>query len=344
MSVTSLRAPTAAACLLVAACELPELPIVEQRWIVPVEETVVDVDELLPNGVVVDPTGAAFDVSVPQVSASETLGDLCGPPCIVASGLMIPVPVPPFSATFSSSEALPPDVLSATIAGAQVDIEIVNGFSFDPLAGGGTLEIVVTDEGGGGTVGQLALDGASEALAPGSTTTRSVTLTSGVVISGPLAATASLDVVGGQVATIDAADVLGVSVTTDPLGVSSITVAVAGRAVDIESTDLEADELDAWFTDAIMSGTILLDISNPFGAGVDGDIDIGGVTKTFSITDAPTSTVDLTYTGDELRSFLGLPGVALTGSGTVVGGPVTISPGIEMRIGATLDVVVRFGS
>jgi len=342
MSVRPLRISSAAACFLLAACDLPEAPIVEQRWIVPVEETVVDVDELLPDGVVVNADGTAFTVDVPEVVTSETLADLCGAPCVAASGMT--VPVPPFSATFGSSESLPAEVLSATIGAAQVDIEIDNGLSFDPLAGGGTLVIVVTDGTGGDVVGVLALDGGTESLAPGSTTTRTVSLAGGVTISGPLAASASIDVVGGQVATIDIDDVLSVSVITDPLGVSSLTLVVAGRAVDIESTDLDVDGLGSELTDGIVSGTVVLDVANPFTAGVDGAIDIGSVSKPLSIPGTATSTMDLTYSGEELRSFLGQESVTLSGSGIVVGGPVTISPGLQMRIGATLDIVIRLGS
>lgn len=346
MSVTLLRAwPTAvcplAACLLQLACELPEAPIVQERWIVPVEETVVDVNELLPAGVV-DASGTAFDMTIPPVGASETLGDLCGAPCVASSGLTAPVPA--FSATLESSENFPADVLSATLQAVEVDIEITNGFSFDPLENGGTLDIVMTDGVGGAVLGRIFLDGATDSLPPGAVETRTVTLVDGVTVTGPLAATATIDVAGGQVATIDETDSFGVAVTVDPLLVGSITVLVAGRTVNIESAGLEIGDLDDVLTDPILSGTILLDVANPFGAGVDGTIEIGGVTKPFSIPAGPTSTVALTYTGDELRSFLGTAGAQLVGSGVVVGGPVTIAPGLEMRIDATLDIALELGS
>ena len=69
-----------AACVPLPGCEIPtDVPIVEQRWLIPVEETTLGVDELLPDGVAV--SGNDFDVSVDPVSTSETLGALCGIAC-----------------------------------------------------------------------------------------------------------------------------------------------------------------------------------------------------------------------------------------------------------------------
>jgi hypothetical protein len=51
----------------------------------------------------------------------------------------------------------------------------------------------------------------------------------------------------------------------------------------------------------------------------------------------------LTYTGDELRSFLGQPDVQFSGSGTVSGGSVTVSPSQRMTLKATLDFTIQIG-
>ena len=74
-----------AGCLLFAGCEYPtDLPIVEQRWIVPIEETTLSVEQLLPTGVEV--SGSDFSVSIDPFSTSQALGNLC-PACVALNGL-----------------------------------------------------------------------------------------------------------------------------------------------------------------------------------------------------------------------------------------------------------------
>ena len=69
-------APAAAAgCLLFAACEYPTgPPMLEHRWIIPIQETSMSVDELLPAGVVV--SGNDFSVSMDPFATSQSLGAL----------------------------------------------------------------------------------------------------------------------------------------------------------------------------------------------------------------------------------------------------------------------------
>ena len=100
------------ACLLFAGCEVPtDPPIVEQRWIVPIEETTMSVDELLPTGVVV--SGNDFSVSMDPFSSSQALANLCGA-CTALNGLTTPVPA--FTSSFNESEDLPDDVTAAMIS------------------------------------------------------------------------------------------------------------------------------------------------------------------------------------------------------------------------------------
>ena len=46
---------------------------------------------------------------------------------------------------------------------------------------------------------------------------------------------------------------------------------------------------------------------------------------------------------EELRSFLGVPGITLSGEGTLGGGPATISAGLNFIIDPSLDVVIELG-
>ena len=60
-----------------AGYEIPtEAPVVVQHWVVPMDETAVGVEELLPSSVVIQEGNFAIDVSPASVSAS--LNELCG--------------------------------------------------------------------------------------------------------------------------------------------------------------------------------------------------------------------------------------------------------------------------
>ncbi len=74
-----------------------------------------------------------------------------------------------------------------------------------------------------------------------------------------------------------------------------------------------------------------------------GSVVIGPTSKSFSIAGSGPSTVELSYSGDELRSFLGQPDITFSGSGTATGVGVTITPGQELTIEATLDMTIEIG-
>ena len=328
-----------AVCVLLPGCEIPtDVPIIEQRWQIPVEETTLGVDELLPNGVVVN--GSDFDVSVDPVATSQTLGDLCGIACTLVNNQVVPVPA--FGGSFASSQSLPDDVVSATISGGSIEVEITNGFTFDPLLGGGTITVDLTNGVGGGSLGQITLDGTTDVMAPGSTVTDTLTLVSGT-LDGPLAATTTVNIVGGQVALVRVADALSVAATANAVLVSEVVVDVPSQTVTFDPVDIDVEDIDEDITRRIEQGTIILEVNNPFAVSFSGNVVIGPTSKPFSIAGSGPSTVELAYSGDELRLFLGRPGITFSGSGTATGVAVTITPGQELTIEATLDVTIEIG-
>jgi hypothetical protein len=327
---------TAAVAVLLVGCEIPtEAPILEQRWIIPLNETTLGVNELLPAGIVV--SGGNFDVSIDPVTMSEDLGTLCAS-CVVLNG--VTTTLPPFNGTFNSTSTLPSDVVSATIVSGSVEISIQNGLSFDPLENGGTLTITVTDGVGGAQLGQVVVSG--EPLAPGSTTIKTMAIAAANVGS-TLDISAAMNAPGGQTVTINTSERATITATTTSLLVSSATVNVGSRSVNIQDVALDVAALDSVFTDRIVEGTIILDVVNPFGISVSGTVNIGPTSKSFSLGAGATSSVSISYTGAELRSFLGQSGVTFSGSGTATGGQVTVSPGQEMTIKATLDLTIEVG-
>ncbi len=328
----------AAGCLLFVGCDVPTgLPELEQRWIVPVEETSLSVDELLPDGVSI--SGGNFSLAIDPFATSETLLTFCGA-CSALNGLNVPAPV--FAGSFSVSENLPANVTAAQIASGTIQIVITNGLSFDPIAGGGTFTVTLSDGDGGAELGQVVIDGATESMPGNSSRTETLSIGS-ASIGTTFFASVSVVSVGGQVTTIDTTDEITVTATTTSLLVSSATVSVASQSVDFDPVELDVGDIDSDITDHIQSGTLILDVVNPFGVSVEGTLSIGPTTKSFSIASGSTSSTTVSYTSSELQSFLGQDNITFSGSGTASGGSVTVSPGQEMLIEATLDMTIRIG-
>ncbi|MHB1192577.1 MAG: hypothetical protein ACYC6F_05970 [Longimicrobiales bacterium] len=338
----SIRATLALAGLaILTGCDIPtEAPILEQRWILPADNSTISVTELLPSGVTV--SGNNFAVSVGAFNTNKSLGDLCTT-CSALNGLT--APVPPFNGSLTLSQTLPANVQQATVVSGSALIAIQNGFSFDPLAGGGSLTVTVYDGQGGKQVGQTVF---SAPLAAGTTVTRTLTLAAGS-LGATLYVDAALSSPGGQLSTIDTNQRLTITATPSPILVSAARVNVANRSVTVAPMDLDVSDIDSAITDRIQSGNIILDVTNPFGVAVSAQLDInypgGKITKAFNVGSGATSTNTLAYTGDELRAFLGKSGVSMTGSGSVSSsaGYINITPGQQVLIKAKIDLTLRIG-
>ena len=120
---------------ILTGCDVPcEAPFLDQRWILPVDNSTISVTELLPSGVTV--SGNNFAVSVGAFTTNKSLGDLCAT-CAALNGLTAPVPA--FNGQLTLSQTLPANVQQATVVSGSALIAIQNAFAFDPLAGGGSL-------------------------------------------------------------------------------------------------------------------------------------------------------------------------------------------------------------
>lgn len=327
---------------ILTACSIPtSAPKVQQQWVFPADSTTISVDEFLPSGVSV--SGATFVLNVNPFTANEVLGNLC---TLCTDGPTAAVPA--FDATLNASQTLPTDVDGATLSSGSVDIAITNGFSFDPIAGGGTLTVTITDGPGGAQIGQMVLSGDSVALPPGTTLHRTMTLSPGAIGT---TAYMSVEVksVGGQAATVNTADALDVTATPGPLDISSATVNVASRSVNMSSVDLNVGSIDSSITDHILNGAIELTVANPFGVGLSGQLVIntpsGPITKTLTVSNGPTSTTTLSYSQAEFQQFLGQNNVTLGGTATVAAsaGAITVTPGEQLSINTKVHLTIEIG-
>jgi len=335
-----------AGALALTGCDYPTTaPILTQRWVLPAENTTIGVDQFLPPGV--EENGDAFTLAVDPATVSESLGALCS-----ACPNGVTVPKPSFTGTLSTSASFPANVSGATLISGSVALAVHNGFSFDPIRPGagntGSLTITLTDGPAGPQVAQVVIDGATEALPPGSTVNKLVALTPGPVGPTVYASSVLVSPAGDPVA-LNTSESLTITATPQALLMSSAEVAVAGRTVRFDSTSLDVSDIDQSIIDAVDQGAYVFDLTNPFGVSVDGNLEITGdgvptITKTLSVPDGATSSTTVTFTGEELRSFLGRSNVQLTGSGVVsAAGPITVEPAQEITIDGKLDLSLSFG-
>lgn len=324
-----------------AGCDIPtEIPILEQRWIFPVENTTISVNEFLPSGVTA--SGNSFSLAVGAFNTSATLGSLC-PQCAPLQGLTAPMPA--FQGTLTVTQSLPAGVSAATVQSGAITVAIQNGFNYDPIVGGGSVTLTLTDGPGGRQLAQEVITGT---MAAGSTRSAVLTLAPGA-IGSTVVATAVVDSPGGQIATVDNNRSLTVTATPAPILVASATVNVSNRAVSVDPVDLDVEDIDDAIADRIENGAIVLDITNPFGVALSMQVDInypgGKITKTLGIGGGATSTATLSYTGEEFRTFLGRSPVTLTGNGAVSAsaGSITVTPGQQAVINAKIDITLQIG-
>ena len=352
------RAPVEKAVLLIvlaalSGCDVPtDLPIFDVRWVIPVEETSISVDELLPaTGVTI--SGGNFVVDADTVLLNETLGSLCSA-CLDSGGT--PVPKPLFNLKYDQTGSLATDVVSVDLVSGSISLAIQNDLGFDPIrpaAGSpGIMTVTIYDvDTGGRQLSQQTLDGAilTDSLPNGALTTILLNLAPGTV-SSTIFAEVDLVSPAGDAVPIDLNSRLDITASVGPVSVSSATLDVDSLAVNLDPTPLDAEGIDSTAVNRIQSGSLILDIQNPFGVGVDSlSLGISGpfpsspIQKILNIGSGATSSVTLMYTATELQSFLGQSGVQITGAGTVVspGGPATVTPTDEVVIEATLDIVLE---
>ncbi len=328
-----------------AACDLPtEAPIIEQRWVLPVEETFIGVADLLPANVAEQ--GSAFRVTLDPATTTTALGEACAA-CLTLNGQT--APKPSFSTNLVLNQALPARVMGVELQNTEIPIVIDNGFGFDPLRPGGangSLSITVRNGAGGAVLGSLALSGASVSVPAGSSLTRSIALNGTATTA--FRVEVALSSPQGSATRIDTSQIFTVRTILTTINVSSVSATVVGEGLAIDAVSLDTEDLDQTVVERIVEGGIRLEVVNPFGVAATGQITIdytdGRVAKDLSIS-AGSSTQTVSFTGAELQSFLGVDGATLTGALTVSDNPAvaTLTPGQTITIRSLIDVTLRIG-
>ena len=331
-----------------SGCDYPTMaPLIDMRWVFPIEDQSISVVELLPANV--DTVGGSFQVGVDPFALSQTLGVLCSA-CVGSGGT--PVPKPAFNLVYNQSGSLGTDVVSVELVSGSISLAIQNNLGFDPInpapASSGTFTVTLLDTDiNGDTLSQVMLDGANGDVLPPGLTTIPLNLAAGTITSA-IFAVANLVSPAGDPVPIDLAAGFDITVTVGTILVSSATVNVDGLTVNIDEQQLDVADIDPDIVSNIQIGSLILDVQNPFGVAFSLVVEIGGpgivtLQRVLDIGIGATSSATLSYTGAELQSFLGMPGVFFRGSGTVTGGPATVTPDQVAALEATLDVVLEVG-
>ena len=341
-----------------SGCDYPTTaPLLDVRWVFPIDDQSISVVELLPANVVI--AGGNFQVGVDPFSLDQTLGVLCAA-CGVLNGQS--VPTPPFNLVYNEIGSFGTEVVSAVMESGLISLGIQNDLGFDPIrpavARPGTMTITVYDgDITGRKLGEVVLDGATDALPTGMLTTIPINLAPGTVTPTILTVIDVNSPLGDTNVLINVNNSLNIAVTVGPILVSSAIVNVDGLTVDIDEEQLDLEDVDEDLVSNVQIGSLVLDVQNPFGVAFDLVVEIGGgdiicqgfdqppctLKRDLDIGSGPTTSVTLSYTGAELQSFLGKTGVFFRGSGTVTGGPATVTPIQVVVIEAKLDVELEIG-
>jgi hypothetical protein len=315
--------------------------------VVPADSASLAVSKLLPANVSVSPDTTAFVLDVDSTSMSRSLGVLC-PDCAVLDGLVAPKPA--FTASFNKRLELPGDVVSATLAGGEVTMELTNHFSFDPLRPSATARgsLTVTISSLGTTLGTVVVDGADTPFPSGSTITRTIPLASSAVGDGMLV-TIAIDSPEGDPILIDQDERFKGVATPGDIRVSEIEVNVVNREITADAVQFDLDALGEDFViDRVEGAWLRLALENPFD--IQGQVSATITTpeatlvKNFEI--APGATRQrLGFTREEVQSILRQPSATFSFSGAVSApsGSITIRPSQILAIASGLELDVMSG-
>ena len=257
----------------VAACDLADFvndpkPIFEQTWNLPAPSTSVSVASLLPPGqVTILPDSSAFSVSMSGAAINARVGDHCAA-CEALNGTN--APKPQFNFTVANSTALPTDIVSAAVTGGQVDVQVTNNMSFDPIfvntAPGATTQgfMAITVRSGSLVLGVDTVKGEVTPWPSGSVLDRVINFTTGVVTG-----TITVDVtvnspLGDHNEFINANGTLNATASVPTLNVASVSMNVPTRTLDSQGDSLDLSEMDEAITDHVVAGELRMTITNPF--------------------------------------------------------------------------------
>ena len=357
--------------MLVTACALPlDAPNWDVVWNLPLPDggQTISVTSFLPAGTSVIGTAPnqAFRANVSATpSIVRSLGVQC-PTCPSATA-----PKPAFTAPLSTTTITLTSGTSlntATLtAGSQVVLQLVNGFTFDPIRPPGVTPngtVTLTVANGATTLGTLTLLGATSAIPAGQTSTFTIPLAGVINTAFPITVSMTMDSpagAAGSPVTMNPSQLFTVN-ATPTLNVSQATVTIAAQAIAPTSATMDLSdgplgELEARIDSSSTAneGTMFMEITNPLTIGASGTltitiskfdslgaaIPIPAITKPFTIAagtaSSTKSVTPINFTGNELAHMLG-GNVTFALTGNTGAGTTTVTPTTAITILTRLQV------
>ena len=361
-SISHGRAILLGLALTTSGCDIVELatnpaPGFEQQWNLPADSTVISVATLLPSSVSIystpgstPPDSSAFELTMNLLPISRRVGDDCAP-CQTQDGQTTIKPA--FVLSSGSTTLLPADVVSGSLVGGQVDVQVTNTLSFDPLrvktGPGAQGFMLIVLRSGSLVIARDSVNGATTAFAPGAVLTRPLTLQSAVVNG-----TVSVDLiinspVGDHNVFIDASGRVDASSLVQSFRLASARINVNGRPLVSQGADsIPLDGLDRAISDRVISAGLDMTISNPFAIAGEVDVEFGyapsqAISKTIAMPTGVDQLRSVSLDQSELRSLFGQKvGLRLNGPVSSVG-PIDVTPKQVVTIANRLRLTVLVG-
>jgi hypothetical protein len=330
----------------VTACDIPTaLPRFEPRFVIPIDSTVIRVNEFLPAGV--SATDTTFVLSLAPVTIQKSLADMCGTPCQLLQGRVAPKPA--FSYSFAAPLALPADISGGVLASGSVEVSASHTFDFDPLrpqgsARNGTLTIIVRS--GGRQIGSAIMDQPFPRHTP---VVRTVGIAPGD-LNADIDVQLILDSPAGGPVLIDNAARVHVTARPGAVHVAEVRAVVRERTITMQPLVVDLSGVDDDIRSRARSGSLVLRMSNPFD--VSGELQLklysppSGADFNFPVVIAPGETTQrIELTQHEMFKILGFHvTVSLAGPVSGGGGTITLRPGQAIRLASRLELVLEIGS
>lgn len=348
--------------LTVSACDIVELatnpaPGFEQQWNLPADSTVISVGSLLPPSVSIystpgstPPDSSGFELTMSLLPSSRRVGDDCAQ-CQAQDGQTTIKPA--FVLSSGSTTALPAEVVSGSLIGGQVSVQVTNGLSFDPIrvktGPGAQGFMLIVLRSGSLVIARDSVNGATTAFAPGVVLTRPLTLQSAVVNGGVSVDLTINSPAGDHNVFIDASGRVNGAAAVESFRLASARINVSGRPlVSAGGDSIPLDDLDASITDRVISAGLDMTISNPFAIAGDVDVEFGyapsqSISKTIAMPSGVDQLRSVSLDQSELGSLFGRR-VGLRINGLVSStGPIDVTPKQVVTVANRLRLTVLVG-
>jgi hypothetical protein len=340
-----------------SACDIVDLvsdpaPRLEQTWNVPGGTSAISVASLLPPGNVVQilPDSSAFSLTIAGANIAERVGNDCAQ-CQTLNGTTTIKPA--FVLTAANSASLPTDVASAAVLNGQVNLQLTNNMSFDPIrvrtapgASQGFMVLVVHS--GSLVLGRDSINGATTPWVPGSQLNRVITLATGTVTSNLTIDVTINSPQGDNNVFINADGTLNAVASVPTMNVASIGLNVPGRQMTSIADTLDLEGLDASITESVIRGEMEMTFTNPFA--ITGNVNVefiygalpsDRVTKTIAMPTGVNQVRSVVLDADEMSLLFGKEvGLSVTGAVNSAGA-ITVTPKQAVSIVNRLILTIR---